>query len=71
MELAINILKVYNPSKINSFSKYLLDVIHEQNIKSKLSMVKKGEDSFWYLSIGYGATISRTSLLNILVYGIN
>ena len=54
------------PTNRNIISKELLDVIHEQNIKSNLAMIKKEANIFRLLLLGDGDTISRCPLLNIM-----
>ena len=66
LELSGNVLKTYIPPNIKLVNKKLLDVIHEQNIKSNLAMIKKEADIFGLLFLGDGDTISRCPLLNIL-----
>ena len=58
--------KTYTPRNRKLISKELLDVIHVQNMKSNLAMIKKEEEIFVLLFLGDGATISRCPLLNIL-----
>ena len=48
-----------------------MDVIHDQNTKRNLILIKKESDIFGLLFIGDGATIYRIPLLNILVSGKN
>ena len=66
-----NVLKTFIPPNRNPVSKELLNVIHEQNMKINLAMIKKEADIFGLLSLGDGATISRCSLLNILASAKN
>ena len=66
MELSRNVLKTYILPNRKLISKELLDVIHEQNKKRNLAMIKKEADIFGLLFLGYGATISRCPFLNIL-----
>ena len=54
------------PPNRNLISKELLDVIHEQNMKSNLAMIKNLEEIFGLLFLGNSATLSRCPLLNIL-----
>ena len=61
-----NVSRTYIPPNRNIISKELLDVIHEQNMKSNLSMIKKEAQIFGLLFLGDDATISRFPLLNIL-----
>ena len=69
LELARTVSKCYQPPNRNLISKDLLDVIHDQNIESHLSLIKKESDIFGLLFIGDGATIYIIPLLNILVSG--
>ena len=48
-----------------------MDVIHDQNMGKKLSLIEKESEIFGLLFLGDGATISRVPLLNILVSGKN
>ena len=41
-----NVLKTYIPPNRKLISKELLDVIHEQNMKRNLAMIKKEADMF-------------------------
>ena len=66
-----NVLKTYIPPNRNLTSKELLDVIHEQNMKRNLAMIKKEADIFGFLFLGDGATISRCPLSNILASAKN
>ena len=59
-------LKTYITTNRKLISKELLDVIHEQNMKMNLSMIKKEAEIFGLLFLGDGDTISRCPLLNIL-----
>ena len=59
-------LKTYIPPNRKLTSKELLDVIHEQNMKRNLAIIKKEAEIFELLFLGDGATISRCPLLNIL-----
>ena len=52
-------------------SKDILDLVHDQNMERNLSLIKKESDIFGFLFLGDGATISRVSLLKILVSGKN
>ena len=63
--------KVYNAPNRNIIFKDLLYVIHDQNIQRNLSMRNKESENLGLLFIGDGATISRTSLLNISVSAQN
>ena len=69
LELAITVSKSYQSPNRNLISKDLLDVIHDQNMESNLSLIEKESDIFGFLFLGDGATISRAPLLNILVSG--
>ena len=66
LELSRNVLKTYIPPNRNLISKELLGVIHEENMKRNLTMIKKEADIFGLLFLGDRATISRCPLLNIL-----
>ena len=63
------ISKGYNIPNKKIIDKYIQDVIHNHNMQTKLSMIKKEVYNFALLFIGDGATISRTPLLNRLVSG--
>ena len=52
-------------------SKDIFDVIYDQKMESKLSMIKKESDIFGLLFLGDSATISIITLLNTLVSGGN
>ena len=67
LELARNVSKCYQPPYRKLISKDLLDAIHDQNLESNLSLIKKESDIFGLLFLEDGATISRVPLLNILV----
>ena len=69
LELAITVSKCYQNPNRKLISKDILDVIHDQNMERNLSLIEKEYDIFGFLFIGDGATISRVSLLNILVSG--
>ena len=71
IDLAIIVLKSYQPPNIKLTSKDILDVFHDQNMERKLSLIKKESDIFGLLFLGDGATISRIPLLNILVSELN
>ena len=71
IDLSRNVLKTYIPSNRKLISKELLDVIHEQNMKRNLAMIKKEAEIFGLLFLGDGATISRCPLLNILASAKN
>ena len=60
-----------HPQNRKLISKDFLHVIHDQNMKRKLSLIKKESEIFGLLFLGNGATISRIPLLNILVSGKN
>ena len=59
LELSRNVSKTCIPPLRNLIPKELLDVIHEQNMKSNLAIIKKEAGIFGLLFLGYGATISR------------
>ena len=59
--------KCYQLPNVNIILKDLLDVNHNHNMEGNLSLIKKEYDIIGLLFIGDGVTISRTSLLNILV----
>ena len=61
-----NVLKTYIHPNIKIITKEVLDVIHEQNTKRNLAMIKKEAAIFGLLFLGDGATILRCPLLNIL-----
>ena len=65
LDLSRKDLKTYTPPNINLISNGLLDVIHEQNMKRNLAMIKKESDIFGLLFLGDGATISICPFLNI------
>ena len=69
LESARNVSKCYHPPNKKLISKDLLDVIHDQNMEKKLSLIEKESEIFELLFLGYGATISRVPLLKILVSG--
>ena len=69
LDLAINVSKGCQPPNRNLISKDLLDVIHDQNMERKLSLIKKESDIFGFLFLVDGAPISIILLLNILVSG--
>ena len=48
-----------------------MDVIHDHNMESNLSLIEKESGIFGFLFRGDGATISRVPLLDILVSGKN
>ena len=66
VELPRNVSKTYIPPNRNLIYKDILDVIHENNIKRNLSMIKKEAEICGLLFLGDGAKISRCPLLNIL-----
>ena len=49
LELSRDFLKTYIPPNRKLISKELLDVIHEQNMKRNISMIKKEADIFGLL----------------------
>ena len=65
LKLSQNVSKTYISPNINPISKELPDVIHEHNMKGYL-YIKKEVDIFGLVFIGNGATISKSSLSNIL-----
>ena len=69
LDFARTVSKSYQPSKIKLLYKYIWDVIHNQNIKRNLSLIKKESDIFGLLFLVDGVTISRIPLLEILVSG--
>ena len=69
--MSSNVLKTYIPPNRKLISKEPLDVIHEQNMKRNLAMIKKEADIFGLLFLGYGAIISRCPLFNILASAKN
>ena len=69
--MARNASKGYNHPNIKLIAKDLLDVIHDQNMQRNLSMIKKESDIVGLFFLSDGATISRTTLLKILVSGKN
>ena len=71
LQLARTVSKCYQPPNRKLISKDLLDIIHDQNMESNLSLIEKESDIFGLLFLGDGATISRVPLLNILVSGKN
>ena len=71
LDLARTVSKCYRPSNRKLISKDLLAVIHDQNMERNLSLIEKESDIFGLLFLGDGATISRISLLDILVSGNN
>ena len=71
MDLEINVSKGYQPPNKNLIPKYLLDIIHDQNMENNLSLIKRDSDIFGFLFLGDIENIYRTPLLNILVSGKN
>ena len=71
MYLVSNVSKGPNPHNRNLVSTELLDVIHDQNMKRKFTIIKKGSEVFGVLFLGYGVTISITPLLDVLVSSKN
>ena len=69
LDLERTLSKGYNPPNRNITSKNLIYVIHDQNMKRNFTIIDKELDVFGLLFLGYGATISITLLLNILVPG--
>ena len=66
-----NVTKTYIAPNRNILSKELLDVIHEQNTKRNLAIIKIEAEIFGLLFLGDAAIISGYLLLNILDYGEN
>ena len=71
LDLARTVSKCYQPPNIKFISKDLLDVINDQNMERKLSLIEKESEIFGLLFLGDGAIISRVPQLNILVSGKN
>ena len=71
LELLGNVSTTYIPPNRKLISKELLAVIHEQNKKRILAMIKKEADIFGLLFLGDGSTILRCPLLNILASAKN
>ena len=69
MDFVRNLSTFYNPPDRNFVAKYLLDFIHEHNMKMNLYVISKEADLFGLLLLWYSATIYRSTLLNILVSG--
>ena len=69
LELARTVSKCYQPPNRKLISKDLLDVYHDQNMESNLSLIEKESDIFGLLFIEDGATIYRIALLDIMVSG--
>ena len=69
LDLEINVLKVYQLLKRKMISKYFLGVIYDQNTQSNLIIINNKADIFELSFLFYGATITRTPLLNISVSG--
>ena len=69
LDLAITVLKCYQPPNRKLISKDLLDAIHYQNTERSLILIKKESDIFGLLFLGDSANISRITLLNVLVSG--
>ena len=61
LDLERNVSKFYQPPHRKLTSKDLLDLIHDQNAETKLSLIKKEWDVFGFLFLGDGATIYRFS----------
>ena len=66
-----NVSKTYIPPNRNLISKEILDIIHKENTKRNLAMIKKEAEIFGLLFLGDGAIISICPLLNILYSGKN
>ena len=71
LDFSNNITKTYIPPNRKLTSKKLINVIHEQNTKRNLEMIKKESAIFGLLFLGDGATISRCPLLNTLASAKN
>ena len=69
LDLAINMSKGYQPPKRKLIHKDVMYVIHDHNMESELIVIKKELYVFIFVFLGDGDTISRTSMLNILVSG--
>ena len=67
LDLEINVSKGYQNSNIKLISKDIMDLIHDQNMESNLNLIKKDSDIFGFSFLGDGDTISRITLLSILV----
>ena len=63
LDAARTLAKFYQPTNRELIYKYLLDIIHDQNMERNLSLIKKNSDVFGLLFLGDGATISRIPLL--------
>ena len=70
LDLSINLSKVYNNPRRNLISRDLLDVIHNQNMQSKLIMINS-KQIFWFSFGGGGAKISRYRLLKLFILSKN
>ena len=66
LELSRNVSKTYIPPNRKRISKELIDVIHEENMKRNIEIIKREAEIFGLLFLGDGATISKWPLLNIL-----
>ena len=71
LKLSTNFSNTCIPPNRYLISKELLDVIHKQNMKRNLEMIKREAEIFGLLFLGNGATISRCPLLNILASAKN
>ena len=71
LDLSRNISKTYITPNRKLISKELIDVIHEQNMKRNLVIIKKEAETFGLLFFGYGATISIFPLLDIMASAKN
>ena len=67
LDLAIDVSQSYQPPNRKLIYKDLLYAIHDQNMESNFSLIKKESDIFGFLFPGHSATISIILLLNILV----
>ena len=69
LDLERTVSKCYQPPNRNLVSKDILDILHDQNMERKLSLIKKESDIFGLLFLGDGTTIYKITLLNVLVSG--
>ena len=67
LDLEMNFSRGYQSPNRNIIYKYLLYLIHDNNMESNLSLIKKGSDIFRLSFLGDGANISIDPLLKILV----
>ena len=68
-DLERTVSKCYQPPNRKLISKDILDVIHDQNMKRNLILIKNESAIFGLLFLGDGDNISRMTLLNMLVPG--